>query len=62
MEKEKEKLTSLVEQGEAIKAQRLKHLHKVEFLGRFLASQCEETAGLASELQEIDAGRQHCLG
>ena len=38
LEKEKMKLTSLVEQGEAIKAQQLEHLHKDKSLGHFLAS------------------------
>ena len=44
------KLTSLVEQGDAIKAQRLEHPQKAESLGHFLASQCDETTILALEL------------
>ena len=44
------KLTSLVEQSDAIKAQQLEHLQKAESLGHFLASQCNETIRLASEL------------
>ena len=58
LEKEKMKSTFLVEQGDAIKAQRLEHLQKFESLGHFLASQSDETTILASELQEIDASRQ----
>ena len=38
LEKEKMKLTSLVEQCDAIKAQRLEHLQKVKSLGHSLAS------------------------
>ena len=47
LEKEKMKLTSLVEWGDAIKAQRLEHLQKVESLGHFLASQSDKTTKLA---------------
>ena len=36
LEKEKMNLTSLVEQGDAIKAQRLEHLQKTKSLGHFL--------------------------
>ena len=62
LEKEKMKLTSLVEQSGAIKAQRLEHLQKVESLRHFFSSQCDEITKLASKLHEIDAHRQHCLG
>ena len=44
LEKEKEKLTSLVKQGEAVKAQQLEHLQKAESLGQFLDSRYEETS------------------
>ena len=50
LEKEKMKLTPLVEQGDAIKAQRLEHLQKAESLGHFLAFQRDETTKLASKL------------
>ena len=60
--KKKENLISLVEQGEAIKAHQLEHLQRARSLGQVLASQCKETMRLASELREIDAPCQHCLG
>ena len=50
LEKEKVKLTSLVEHCEAIKVQRLEHLQRAKFIGQFLASQHKETVGLASRL------------
>ena len=50
LEKKKMKLTSLVEKGDAIKAQGLEHLQKAESLGHFLASQHDKTTRLALEL------------
>ena len=50
LDKDKVKLTSLVNQGEAVKAKRLEHLQRAESLGQFLASQRNETMSLASKL------------
>ena len=50
LEMEKAELTSLVEQGEAIKAQRLEHRQRVESLDQFLVFQPEEATRLVSEL------------
>ena len=61
LEMEKAKLTSLVEQLEAIKAQRLEHKHRIESLGQFLASRCEEATSLALEMEQIDVSHWICL-
>ena len=58
----KTNLTSLVEQGEAIKAQRHEHQQRVDSLGQLSASRCEEATILALELKHIDVSRWHCLG
>ena len=57
MEREKAKLSSLIQQGEVLHAQGLKYQQKTISLGDFLSSMKGKVADLTSQLQKIDASR-----
>ena len=58
----KVKLSSLMRHGEVLHAQGLKHQQKTVSLSDFLSSMRRKAADLTSQLQQIDASCQECLG
>ena len=62
MEREKAKLSSLMRQSEVLHAQGLKHQQKTISLSDFLSSMRGKAIDLTSQLQQIDASHQKCLG
>ena len=62
IEREKAKLSSFMRQGEVLHAQGLKHKQKTICLGDFPSFMRGKVADLTSQLKQIDASRQECLG
>ena len=55
-------LSFLMPQGEVLHAQGLKHKQKTISLGDFLSSMRGKAIDLTSQLYQIDASCQECLG